>query len=216
LRAAAAIALTPAPPDLPRRRHQFSQPTVTSYQRSACVSGTYNPATRAGVRLNVYSAFLPNETCAIDAPKYTPQSYVDIGPACQRYNTGGGDDNDAGGGQYLSYTISCVNGGVRSIYYKGYNCQGSSDTYTDQICDTSAFGNFLWSCAAPAAAASKTGAIVGGVIGGLAFIGIVVALLALPGLRATIFGACSSAKAAASAAAAGGSTYEALPLKGTA
>ena len=192
------------------------QPTVTSYRRAACVSGSYNPESRAGVRLNVYSAFLPNETCSVAAKDYTPTSYVDIAPACQRYNTGGGDDNDAGGGMYLSYTISCVNGGVRTVYYKGYNCQGSTDTYTDQICDSTPSNNFLWFCAAPAAAASKTGAIVGGVLGGVAFIAIVAALFAMPGLRANIFRAFSSAKASATAAAAGGSTYEALPLKGTA
>ena len=195
----------------------YLQPTLTSYQRSECVVGSYNPDSRVGVRLSTYAALPPpNDTCAVAAMgKITPKSYDDIAPACRRYPTGT-DDNDDGGGRYLSYQISCVNGGVRAVYYTGYDCQGTTDPYVDQTCYATLAGAFQFSCSSPAAAASKTGAIVGGVLGGLALIAIVATLFAMPGLRANIFRAFSSAKASATAAATGGSTYEALPLKGTA
>ena len=193
-------------------------PTLTSFERAACVSGDYDPASRAGVSLTTYGDFPSNLTCAqaANGAGFTPTAYVDIGAACQRYNTGGGDDDDAGGGVYLSYTIACVAGGVRTTYYKGINCMGTTDTYMDQKCDSGIFGNWVWSCPAPAPAAANTGAIVGGVLGGLAAVGLAVALI-LPGSRASIFGAFSKAKAGAVSAATGGaSTYEAMPLKGTA
>ena len=186
---------------------------MVNYQRVECVTGQYSPASRTGVRLDVYAAPPPsNGTCAAAVSGDTPLSYVDIAPACQRYNTGTDDES----GRYLSYQISCVNGGVRAVYYTGNDCRGSTDPYNDQVCDKTPTNLFLWSCTSPAAAKSNTGAIVGGVLGGLAFIAIVATVFAVPGLRANIFHAFSSAKASASAAAAGGSTYEALPLKGTA
>ena len=195
---------------------------MVNYQRVECVTGQYSPASRTGVRLDVYAAPPPsNGTCAAAVSGDTPLSYYDIAPACQRYNTGTDDDS----GRYLSYQISCVNGGVRAVYYTGSDCRGSTDPYNDQVCDKTPTNLFLWSCTSPApapapapaaAATSNTGAIVGGVLGGLAFIAIVATVFAVPGLRANIFHAFSSAKASASAAVAGGSTYEALPLKGTA
>ena len=194
--------------------------TPTSYNKYACVSGTYDPSSRAGVRLTTYGSFLANLTCAQGAAVATPTSYVDVSAQCQRYNVGADDDD----GEYLSYIISCASGSVRTTYYKGYNCQGSADTYADQICDSGTFGNWVWSCAAPAAAASRTGAIVGGVLGGVAALAIATAFI-LPSSRAAIFRAVG-------ASAAGGSSYnsvgevananpsygskEAAPLRGTA
>lgn len=195
--------------------------TPTSYNKYACVSGSYNPSTRTGVRLTTYSTFLANLTCAQGSQVSTPTSYVDINSQCQRYNVGADDDD----GEYLSYTISCASGSVRTTYYKGYNCQGSSDTYADQICDSGTFGNWVWSCSSPAAAATNTGAIVGGVLGGIAALAVAVVFI-LPSSRAAVFRAVRGRAAGASSSynAVGevvanpsyGGAKESAPLRGTA